>query len=150
MGRVVSEICKSGPCPLVSEVLKLREISTCLSSAKINSINFIFEDPEGCATMLSIYNYPTAFQSKADAMHPIFSKGSVWAIREPTYKFSARGDNPMIRVDSPSDIVPIAFDDGLLQDIIWSGGSIPRIPRPPASVDECRLKGSESSRRRTG
>lgn len=128
--------------PLVSEVLKRREISTCLSSAKINSINFIFEDPEGCATMLSIYNYPTAFQSKADAMHPIFSKGSVWAIREPTYKFSARGDNPMIRVDSPSDIVPIVFDDGLLQDIIWSGGSIPRIPRPPASVDECRLKGS--------
>lgn len=92
--------------------------------------------------MLSFYNYPTSLQSKVDAMRPIFPKGSVWAIREPTYKFSLNEGNAMIRVDSPSDIWPITFDDELLRGIHWSNGPVPIIPRPLNSVEDCRQRGA--------
>lgn len=96
--------------------------------------------------MLSFYNYPTSFLSKVDVMRPIFPKGSVWAIREPTYKFALNNDNAMIRVDSPSDILPVAFDDEILRDIRWSNGPIPRIHCPPPSVEQCRLNGAREFR----
>ena len=57
---------------------------------KIYSISFFLEDPEGHAVMVSVYNYPTTFYHKTD-MDSIFSQGTIWAIREPTYKFPASG-----------------------------------------------------------
>lgn len=92
--------------------------------------------------MLCVYNYPMSLHSKLDDMRAIFSVGSVWAVREPTYKFSQTNPTPIIRVDSPSDVVPVTFDDELLRTVQWKSGSISSVPRPLTSVEDYRLKGS--------
>lgn len=92
--------------------------------------------------MLCVYNYPMSLYSKLDDMRAIFPVGSVWAVREPTYKFSQTNPTPIIRVDSPSDVVPVTFDDELLRTVQWKSGSISSVPRPLTSVEDYRLKGS--------
>lgn len=48
----------------------------------------------------------------------------------------------MIRIDSPSDILPIAPDDEIMRSVRWSGGLTPQVPRTLASVEDYRLKGA--------
>ena len=49
------------------------------------SLEFILEDPEGNAVKVCIYNYPRYLASERD-VKSIFQKGSLWIIREPTYR----------------------------------------------------------------
>ena len=105
--------------------------------------NVVFEDPEGLAARVFIHNYPQSLNSEQD-ITAILQIGTIWAIREPTYKYPCVGDasEPVISVDSPSDIVPIAFDDDVLRGVRWSPGTPLEIPRLLPSVEDYRFKGA--------
>ena len=107
------------------------------------SVKFILEDPEGHATRVYLYNYPRSVTSEQD-IKAIFKEGSIWVIREPSYKRINWEDftNPIVSVDSPSDIVPVTSTDRLMRDIQWSGGPTPSLPRSLSSIEEYRLKGA--------
>ena len=107
------------------------------------SVKFILEDPEGHATRVCLHNYPRSVTSEQD-IKAIFKEGSIWVIREPSYKRINWEDftNPIVSVDSPSDIVPVTSTDGLLRDIQWSAGPTPSLPRFLSSIEEYRLKGA--------
>ena len=70
------------------------------------------EDAEGSIAHVSVYKYPFTLDASRDETDAIFTLGARIAIREPTYKLTANGSRPMIRVDSPSDIV--FMDDAFL------------------------------------
>lgn len=91
-----------------------------------------------------LHYYPQSMSSEEDIIG-IFQTGSVWLIREPAYRltdFESDRKASVISVESPSDIIPVAFDDELFRTIRWSAGRSPQIPRLLDSVEEYRLKGA--------
>ncbi|TDL25406.1 hypothetical protein BD410DRAFT_638723 [Rickenella mellea] len=107
------------------------------------AIGFGIEDTEGNTAQLFVYNFPTLSYATFADMDAIFSIGAVLAIREPTYKLSAFGSDPMLRVDSPSDIVFVDYDNSILHGQKW--GSSATINRqtlaPHTSVETWRASG---------
>ena len=91
-----------------------------------------------------LHYYPQSMSPEEDIIG-IFQTGSVWLIREPACRltdFESDRKASVISVESPSDIIPVAFDDELFRTIRWSAGRSPQIPRLLDSVEEYRLKGA--------
>ena len=66
------------------------------------------------------------------------------AIREPTFKAPTQGDNPLVRVDSPTDITFVAHNSPLLHDITWkTGEAVPRAPSMPDTLETWQQRGNE-------
>ncbi|CCL98574.1 uncharacterized protein FIBRA_00575 [Fibroporia radiculosa] len=101
--------------------------------ARMSAIQTVIEDPEGIAGVLSIYNFPTAFHCSTKHLDSLFPIGSIFAIREPTFKMPAQGTDPIVRVDSPTDIQLIGAHSTILHDVSWRTGS--RVPRSPTMTD---------------
>ena len=103
--------------------------------ADSTTISFLFEDSNEHVTILTVENYPTSFYSKDD-VESVFSWGTVWLIREPTCTYSLSGQM-VIKVDSPSDILPVAHSVAALHACYLD------VPNRFTSLEECRLKGRE-------
>lgn len=56
--------------------------------------------------------------------------GTLFAIREPTFKTNMDGTSSMVRVDSPTDVVFLQPNDPLLANVKWSTASPARVTRP--------------------
>ncbi|KAG9025957.1 hypothetical protein FRB95_009543 [Tulasnella sp. JGI-2019a] len=97
------------------------------------SVMFGVEDLVGNARQVSLYNYPGTVGATGPAIDAIFPVGSVLAIREPTLRMMAQGNEAHIRVDCPSDIVRIDDDHNLLKGVKWQTGerlaSAPTLPK---------------------
>ena len=73
--------------------------------ARIIGTDFAVIDLHGNAAHVSVYNFPSTLDASVGEIDAIFPVGAILAIREPTYKLSGTTSLPMIRVDSPSDII---------------------------------------------
>ena len=74
-----------------------------------------------------------------DVMFPI---GTILAIREPFYKFSANAEMPIIRVDAPSDIVVVDPRSPLLRGVSWSTSTVTAAPRLPTTAENWKERGN--------
>ncbi|KDQ61208.1 hypothetical protein JAAARDRAFT_204949 [Jaapia argillacea MUCL 33604] len=96
--------------------LLCRTIAPCVRTVGIQAV---VEDQAGAAQTLAIYNYPTSEGSTPDY------------VDEP----ATQGPHPIIRVDSPSDIVFLDPSSPYLQGVEWRSGfsppSSPLISRTP-------------------
>ncbi|TDL25391.1 hypothetical protein BD410DRAFT_766014 [Rickenella mellea] len=107
------------------------------------AIGFGVEDVEGNAAAVYVYNFPTLTYATSADMDAIFSMGTMLAIREPTYKLSAWGSDPMLRVDSPSDLVFLGSDNSIIHGQSWeSGATIGRSLTPHKSAKAWRESGA--------
>ena len=108
--------------------------------------------PSGCATQLSVYHFPILpaslwppAQSDVDAAFPLHQ---VLAIKEPLLKMAATGNTPLVRVDSPSDLMFVPLNHALLESVSWkalcpqNGSWIPPRHRVK-SVEEWKLAGNK-------
>ena len=94
------------------------------------SVQTVVEDTEGAAYDLSIYNYPTTFDAPPQYADRIFPQDAVLLIREPVFMPSQQGVNPLVRVDSPTDIVVLAPHSALLPGVPFATGAQTTPPRP--------------------
>ncbi|PCH40833.1 hypothetical protein WOLCODRAFT_137031 [Wolfiporia cocos MD-104 SS10] len=110
---------------------------------RLTAVQTIIEDIEGAVCDLSIYNFPTMFDATTKDIDNIFPKGLILAIREPTFKPAAQGPDPLIRIDSPSDIIFVEPNSDLLRGITWKS-PLP-IPKPLATnstIESYRAEGN--------
>ncbi|KAH8119843.1 hypothetical protein DFH11DRAFT_11798 [Phellopilus nigrolimitatus] len=113
-------------------------------SMRLVAVSVAVEDPCGDVTKVAIYNYPCTFDASVEETDRLFPIGSILAIREPTYKFAVNGDHPMVRIDSPSDIIFIDSDSELLRGVHWTTGSIfGDAPKHPLTSEGWRTRGVE-------
>lgn len=125
--RVITE-----PCTLSCSTM--RQLIWVLS-ARTFAVELIVEDRKGDAVFVSIYNYPKLFLPSKDILEAHFSIGDISAIKEPWVKMPAAGyGNPIIRVDSPSDVIFLARDSSQVQRSLWSNP-------PSITAEECRVRG---------
>ena len=107
------------------------------------AVQTIVEDIDGRVHDLSIYNFPSTFNCDLKHVDALFPLGTVVAIREPTFKAPLQGIRPIIRVDSPTDIIFVTPDSPLLHDAVWqTGATVPRSPAEPTTLDEWRQRGN--------
>lgn len=85
----------------------------------------IVEDVRGLVNNLTIYNYPTVPDSSTQYVGALFPPGTVLAIREPTFKMPTQGNTPIVRVDSPSDVIFLSPDSPFLRGVSWKSGQVP-------------------------
>lgn len=101
------------------------------------------EDRYGTPARLSIYNYPTLFDSSLNDLDAIFPLGAILLIREPTYKMDSDGKAAIIHVISPSDVYILQPDDPLLAGVNWRSSLSPLVgPTFPETADEWRVRGA--------
>ncbi|KAG8962310.1 Cell wall alpha-1,3-glucan synthase ags1 [Tulasnella sp. 419] len=109
---------------------------------RIVAIQFAAEDQSGDAVHVSIYNFPTALESKSKFLDAMFPIGTIIAIREPTLKMPSSGGRPMIRIDSPSDLIFVHKGDKILKNVQWSSGpSLPGTLVKPSTFEEWKAQG---------
>ena len=108
---------------------------------RVIATDFAVEDPHGDVAHVSVYNYPFSLDASASEIDTIFPIGTVLAIREPTYKLSVTASLPMIRVNSPSDVVFIDDYPGCLPGRSWSFRPLTSHPR---SAEEWKSIGSKA------
>ena len=99
---------------------------------------------QGC-----FYNYPIKPLSLppptlAD-LDCFFSEGTFLAIKEPWVKMSCGdGDSvPILRVDSPTDIVFIQSDNKILENVVWKGPVWGTTAEPRRTVEDWKQLGNK-------
>ncbi|KAI9000798.1 hypothetical protein BD414DRAFT_451479 [Trametes punicea] len=113
--------------------LLCRLITLC---SRMVAVQTVVEDTEGIAHDLSIYNFPSTSNCSLEHLDNLFTPGTVIAIREPTLKAPTQGARPLLRVDSPTDIIFIAPNSSLLLNIRWNAGStVKGFPPIPLTAD---------------
>ena len=114
------------------------------TQARMVAIQTVVEDVDGVAYDFSIYNFPSTSDCTQGYLDAIFPVGSILAVREPTFKTPMQGDRPLVRVDSPTDIIFVMRDSRLLEGVSWrTGRSVPRSPEYPATVEAWQQRGNE-------
>ncbi|KAI0751022.1 hypothetical protein C8Q80DRAFT_1307690 [Daedaleopsis nitida] len=125
----------------VGRYLMCRIVAPC---TRLVAIQTIVEDVDGVAHDLSIYNFPSTFECTLEHVDAIFHVGTILAIREPTFKTPMQGDRPLVRIDSPTDIVFIVPNSPWLQGVNWkTGPSVPRSPVLPTTVETWQKRGND-------
>ncbi|KAH9833708.1 uncharacterized protein C8Q71DRAFT_859984 [Rhodofomes roseus] len=123
--------------------LTCRIIAPCSS---LYSVQTVVEDQQGTAYDLSFYNYPTTFEASPQYMDILFPKGAVLLIRDPVLMPSQQNTNPLIRVDSPTDLVVFAPYTQMLPDVHFATEA-PTSPSEPLETmqteDYWRVKGND-------
>ncbi|KII85226.1 hypothetical protein PLICRDRAFT_178965 [Plicaturopsis crispa FD-325 SS-3] len=121
--------------------LLCRSITTC---TRLVGVQMLVEDPEGRVRDLAIYNFPTlGMGSSPEDVAAIFPLGTILAIREPTLKMPSQGYRPIIRVDSPSDVIFIEPHSKLALGTTWKTGSrVNRSAAIPSSADAWKARGN--------
>lgn len=91
---------------------------------KTVGISMPVSSPSGAIIQLSVYNHPILpaslgqpTDSDVDAAFPV---GGILAIKEPYVKMAATGDSPLLRVDSPSDLMFVPRNHRMLKGVQWS------------------------------
>ncbi|GBE79899.1 hypothetical protein BKA93DRAFT_776723 [Sparassis latifolia] len=112
-------------------------------SVRASAVQLAVEDPDGTAYGLSIYNFPTMFDCPPNCADVLFPIGVIFAIREPTFKPAAQGRYPILRVDSPTDIVFMDPQDAILDGVSWRFDiRLPGSPELPTTVDGWKERGN--------
>jgi tetratricopeptide (TPR) repeat protein len=84
---------------------------------RIVGITTTIQDTNGDVEDITFYNFFSSFREDPNA---IFPKGTILLIKEPFLKFGSQSQIPLIRVDSPSDVIFVdEFDQNILKDNIW-------------------------------
>jgi hypothetical protein len=90
---------------------------------RVVGVTMAIVSPAGCVMQLAVYNFPIlpvscgpATQSDVDAAFPLHA---IVAIKEPQLKMAATGTSPLLRVDSPSDIMFLPLGHRLLEGVTW-------------------------------
>ncbi|GAA5874800.1 hypothetical protein JCM16303_002988 [Sporobolomyces ruberrimus] len=91
----------------------------------------VVEDPKGRVEFLGLYNFGWKGIETGPDLDEMLPLGTLFAIREPTFKTSADGSGCLVRVDSPTDLVFLESNDPLLANIKWS-------TRSPAKATRAR------------
>ncbi|THV03035.1 SET domain-containing protein [Dendrothele bispora CBS 962.96] len=88
---------------------------------KMVGVHTVIEDSSGSVLEISIYNFPsTGLGFSCESANALFPVGTIVAIREPTLKLGNRGGQPLIRVDSISDIIFLDQTDPAYSEDRWS------------------------------
>ncbi|KAM5535476.1 hypothetical protein V8D89_010813 [Ganoderma adspersum] len=124
----------------VGQYLLCRIVAPC---CRMVAVQTIVEDIDGRVHDLSIYNFPSTFNCDLKHVDVLFPLGTIVAIREPTFKAPLQGIRPIIRVDSPTDIIFVMPGSPLLHGIAWqTGPTVPRSPTEPTTLDAWRQRGN--------
>ncbi|KAG8985896.1 hypothetical protein FRB95_009542 [Tulasnella sp. JGI-2019a] len=112
-------------------------------TVRMVDVMFGVEDVAGNVVQLTLNNYPGTAGATGLAVDALFPIGAVLAVREPTLKMMAQGNEAHIRVDCPSDIVRIDDDHSLLKDVNWKTGQrLASTPTLPRTEEEWREMGN--------
>ncbi|KAI0335693.1 hypothetical protein GY45DRAFT_1350859 [Cubamyces sp. BRFM 1775] len=124
----------------IGRYILCRIIAPC---SRMVAVQTVVEDTEGIANDLSIYNFPSTSSCSLEHLDSLFSPGTVLAIREPTLKAPTQGIRPLLRVDSPTDIIFVPPNSPVLRGIAWrTGPKVVGYPvAPPISADSWRERG---------
>ncbi|OBZ77129.1 hypothetical protein A0H81_03840 [Grifola frondosa] len=122
----------------VGHFLLCRTIAPC---ARFVAISTVVEDTDGLVQNLSMYNFPTTIGCSLDHLDKLFPIGTVIAIREPTLKEPLQGSHPLVRVDSPTDIVFVDPNHPILHGITWRTGLQNVSPAMPDTVEGWKDRG---------
>ncbi|GAA5823886.1 hypothetical protein JCM11251_003331 [Rhodosporidiobolus azoricus] len=120
---------------LVAEQHKGRYLLARIMSKPVleSSINMVVEDPKGQAVYFSAFWYPLHGVQTGLDLDSLFPIGQVLVVKEPLLRTSSRNGDPVLRADSPSDVVFLQPHDPLLVCVKWA---IPSPANPlPASFD---------------
>ncbi|KAF9021622.1 hypothetical protein BDZ89DRAFT_1071273 [Hymenopellis radicata] len=98
---------------------------TFLRATRIVAVELAVEDINGDAILLAVYHLPELLQASLERLDAHIPVGTVIAVREPWVKSTGLGvaHNPMIRVDSPSDIVFVGYSDLIFSGARWRTSS---------------------------
>ncbi|OSD04617.1 hypothetical protein PYCCODRAFT_1363850 [Trametes coccinea BRFM310] len=108
------------------------------------AVQTVVEDTEGIAHDLSIYNFPSTSNCSLEHLDALFPPGTILAIREPTLKAPTQGSRPLLRVDSPTDIIFVARNSPLLQNVSWrTGVAVAGFRSLPATADAWQQRGND-------
>ncbi|KIO27491.1 hypothetical protein M407DRAFT_73166 [Tulasnella calospora MUT 4182] len=110
---------------------------------RVFSIHIPIEDVYGDVCLLELYNYPGTIGASSELVEALFPVGSILAIREPTLKSAARGGDPILRVDCPSNVIWLEPDDKKLVGVKWkTGDHVPNSPRMPSTEEGWKKQGN--------
>ncbi|KAH9937991.1 uncharacterized protein B0H18DRAFT_965005 [Fomitopsis serialis] len=129
--------------PATGRSLRCRIIAPCTS---FYAMQTVVEDEEGNAFDFSFYNYPTTFDASPQDIDLLFPKGTVLLVREPVIMPSQQSDKPLVRVESPTDIVPLAPYRQMLPGTRFETTTYTSLPEPLETLqtdDYWRLQGNE-------
>ncbi|CDO73769.1 hypothetical protein BN946_scf185015.g97 [Trametes cinnabarina] len=114
-----------------------------LHPTRMVAVQSVVEDTEGIAHDLSIYNFPSTSHCSLGQLDTLFSLGTILVIREPTLKAPTQGTRPLLRVDSPTDIIFVARNSPLLRNVKWkTGADIQTYPTLPRTADAWQQRGN--------
>ncbi|KAG9046748.1 hypothetical protein FS837_003769, partial [Tulasnella sp. UAMH 9824] len=110
---------------------------------RVYSVHILVEDVDGDACPMELYNYPGTIGASSQLVDALFPVGSILAIREPTLKSAAHGGKPLLRVDSPSDVIWLEPDDEMLVGVKWkTGDQVPDSPELPSTEEQWKKQGN--------
>lgn len=110
---------------------------------RVFSIHIPIEDVYGDVCLMELYNYPGTIGASSELVEALFPVGSILAIREPTLKSAAHGGDPIMRVDSPSNVIWLEPDDAKLAGVKWrTGGHVPNSPGLPSTEEGWKKQGN--------
>ncbi|OSX59446.1 hypothetical protein POSPLADRAFT_1035719 [Postia placenta MAD-698-R-SB12] len=117
---------------------------SCLTTMidRVASVQLLIEDPEGNTHYLTIYNFPTTSHCSVKYLDDLFPVGTIFAIREPTFKAPTMGNYPIVRVDSPSDIILVSPGHSVLKGVVWRTDNPSSKILAVSTIDSCRNRGN--------
>ncbi|KDQ61214.1 hypothetical protein JAAARDRAFT_77211 [Jaapia argillacea MUCL 33604] len=106
-------------------------------------VQTVIEDPNGDIRVLALYSYPRTENVTVEYLDGLLPIGTILAIREPYFRPATQGPNPIIRVDSPTDLVFLDSSSEYLRGVTWRTCAYPQgAPSPPRSVEGWKVLGT--------
>ncbi|THH28001.1 hypothetical protein EUX98_g6184 [Antrodiella citrinella] len=109
-------------------------------------INIAVEDPNGDATRLVLFHFPSALDATISNLEALFPPGAFLAIREPTYKRAYENGFYMVRIPTPSDVVFLDQQSELVKSVTWKYNVAG--PQRPNTLAEWKNLGNEHFKRK--
>lgn len=106
------------------------------------------EDPHGNTTQVNVYHYLFTLDASMDETDVIFPLGAALAIREPNYRHPMEGGIPVIRIDSPSDLVFLDRQSEFVNDVSWPTATVVDAPQYPTAALGWKDRGNEYYKRK--
>lgn len=92
-------------------------------TARQISVEVAVEDTQSDVCLLTIDNYPGMFHASVASLDANFPSGTVLVVREPLILLSETEKWPLVRVDSPSDVLVLGPSDSFLKGVRWATSS---------------------------
>lgn len=137
--RIISKPATIVSVTFAAYVSFLLPVLALLSERPNSTSSFCSQDPGGNACLIALYESPWALVPSNEELEAILPLGSTIAVREPYFKMSETG-HPMVRVDSPTDVV-FLNEERDLAGLEWKSPAVSQRP-PSLGAEEYKVLGN--------